>query len=258
MLHRYRRFDGRMRIVALQCEILVAEIVDVFDLRVQVHFGQRPEVTRKLFPDLILMVLIDVQIAKGVHKIARFQSGDLRHHHGQERVGGNVERHPQKKIRAALVKLAAETVAANIELEKGVARRQSHLIQLARIPGRNDQAAAVRGFPYLLDDVVYLIDRAAVGRSPVTPLRTVDAAQIAVLIGPFVPDSHLVVMEILDIRIAAQEPEQLMDDGTQMDLFGGQQRKGFAQREPGLGTEHGQSPDSGAVRGPSPFGQNQF
>ena len=247
-----------MGIVALQSEILIAEIVDVFDLRIQVHPGQWPEIARELFLHLLLMVFIDVQVAEGMNKIARFQSGDLRHHHGQERIGSDVERHAQKEIGAALVKLAAETVAADIELEKRVTRRQRHLIQLARIPGRNDQAAAVRGFPYLLDDVVYLIDGASVGRSPIAPLRTVDAAQIAIGIGPFIPNGHLVFVEILDIRIAAQEPEQFMDDGTQMDLLGGQQRKGIPQREPCLGTEHGQSPDPGAVRGPGSFGQNQF
>jgi len=247
-----------MGIVTLQSEILIAEIVDVFDLRIQVHPGQWPEIARKLFPNLILMVFIDVQVAEGMNKIAWFQSGDLRHHHGQERVGGNVERHAQKEIRAALVKLAAETIAADIELEKRVTRRQSHLIQLTRIPSRNDQASAVRGFPYLLDDVVYLIDRPAVGRSPIAPLRAVDTAQVTIGIGPFIPDSHLVFVEILDIRITAQEPEQFMDDGTQMDLFGSQQRKGIPQREPGLGTEHGQCFDPGAVRGPGSFGQNQF
>ena len=35
------------------------------------------------------------------------ETGNLRHHHSEQRIGSDVERHPEKKIGAALVKLAA-------------------------------------------------------------------------------------------------------------------------------------------------------
>ena len=60
----------------------------------------------ELFARLIEMVLVEMQIAEGVDEIARLQIADLRHHHGEERVGGDVEGHTQKKIAAALVQLA--------------------------------------------------------------------------------------------------------------------------------------------------------
>ena len=67
--------------------------------------------------------------------------------------------------------------------------------------------------------------RAAVGRAPVAPLRAVDAAQVAVLVRPLVPDRHAVFVEIFDVRVAAQKPEQLVNDGLGVQLFRGEQRE---------------------------------
>ena len=54
---------------------------------------------------LIHMVGVDVGIAQCVNEITGFQACDLRHHHQQEGIGGDVEGYPQEDIGTALVKL---------------------------------------------------------------------------------------------------------------------------------------------------------
>ena len=67
---------------------------------------QRPAFAGELFSRLLVVVQIKMEIAEGVNEIARREIDDLRHHHREERVRRNVERHTQEKIAAALVQLA--------------------------------------------------------------------------------------------------------------------------------------------------------
>ena len=50
-----------------------------------------------------------------------------------------------------------------------------------------------------------------------------------------------------DIRVAAQEPEQFVDDRFEMDFLGGEQRETVSQIEPGLRAEDGTRAGAGAV-----------
>jgi hypothetical protein len=50
-------------------------------------------------------------------------------------------------------------------------------------------------------------------------------AQFSALIRPFVPDAHAMFLQIPDVRIAGQKPQQLMDDRFQMQLLGRDQGK---------------------------------
>ena len=70
---------------------------------------------------------IQVRIAEGVHEVAGFQAAHLRHHHGEQGVAGDVERHAEEDVGAALVELAGELAVRHIELEEGMAGRQRHL-----------------------------------------------------------------------------------------------------------------------------------
>jgi hypothetical protein len=97
--------------------------------------------TRELFTRLLDVVGIQVGIAQGVDEIAHFQPADLGHHMGQQRIAGDVERHAQEDVAAALVQLAAELAIGNIELEQAVAGHQRHLLQLGHVPGTDDQPA---------------------------------------------------------------------------------------------------------------------
>src|SRR3954447_7022440 len=81
---RDRRFDRGVRIVFAQNEILEPEIVDAFHGWIQLHPRQRPKPSRKLFPRLLEMILIKMQIAKGVDEFARPQIANLRDHDGEQ------------------------------------------------------------------------------------------------------------------------------------------------------------------------------
>jgi len=128
-----------------------------------------------------------------------------------------------------------------------VARRQRHLPNLAWVPCGDDVPPAVGILFDLRDDLVNLIDVAAVGGAPVRPLRSINAAQIAVGIRPFVPDGHAMVVEPFDIRVAAQKPEQFVNDGLRVDLFRGEQRKRIAQWAADLRAENGKRARAGSV-----------
>ena len=93
----------RMRVIVVETEIVVFELEDVVNLRIYPHCWQRPRVAGKLQLYLLKVIIIYVQIAKGVDELAQLQVADLRNHHCQERIGCDVERHAQKSVGAALV-----------------------------------------------------------------------------------------------------------------------------------------------------------
>ena len=104
----------------------------------------------------------------------------------------------------------------------------------------------------------HLVDDAAVRRRPGAPLLAVDRAQIAVLVGPFVPDRDAVIVEIFDVGVAAQEPQQFVDDRFDVQLLGGHQRKALRQVEAHLMAENRAGADAGAVALFDAFGEHAF
>ena len=58
----------------------------------------------------------------------------------------------------------------------------------------------------------------------------IDRTKIAVLVGPFVPDGDTVVLEVLDVGVAGYEPKEFVDDGFEVNLFGGQKRETFGMK----------------------------
>src|SRR5437763_8236102 len=71
--------------------------------------------------------------------------------------------------------------------------------------------------------------------------------ELAALVGPFVPDRNPMLLEISDVRLAAQEPEQLVDDRFQMHPLRGEQRKTLREIEPQLMAEDRERTDPGAI-----------
>ena len=125
--------------------------------------------------------------------------------------------------------------------------RQRHLLQLADVPGADDQAPALRIPFYLGDDAIDLINHRAVAAAPPNPLRAIDGAEIAALVRPFVPDRHSFFVERTHVCVAAQKPEQLMDNRFQMQLLRCQERKSFPQIEPRLRPEDRERSGPGAI-----------
>ena len=76
-------------------------------------------------------------------EIAGREAGDLRDHHGEERVAGDVEGDAEEEVGAALVELAAQAAVEDEELKQRVARRERHLRDFAGVPRADDEAARV-------------------------------------------------------------------------------------------------------------------
>ena len=95
----------------------------------------------------------------------------------------------------------------------------------ATFHARDDVAAAVGVGADLLDHLRDLVDVPAVGRRPGAPLVAVDRPEVAVLVGPLVPDRDAAVLQPLHVGVAAQEPQQLGEDRPGVDLLGGHQRE---------------------------------
>ena len=66
---------------------------------------------------------------------------------------------------------------------------------------------------------------------------TIDGTKLAILIRPLVPDTHAVVLQVLDIGIALEEPQQLVDDGLEVELLGSQEREALLEVKTHLMTE---------------------
>ena len=170
-------------------------------------------------------------------EIAGTQPGHLRHHHGQERIRGDVERYAKKDIRAALIKLARKTPLRDIELKQGVAGRKRHAVDIRHVPGTHDVAPRIGIGTDGLHHGRYLVDVPPVRRGPAPPLITVDGPQVAFGRGPFVPDGHSVFVQVADIGIPREEPQQFVDDGAQMELLGSEQWETLGQVETHLVAE---------------------
>ncbi len=98
------------------------------------HCWQRVGGTGELEFCLLYVVCIKVCIAECVDEVSEFQVCDLRDHHGEQGVGGDVEGYAEEDICAALVELAGELAVCDVELEEAVAGGECHLINLADVP----------------------------------------------------------------------------------------------------------------------------
>ena len=184
-------------------------------------------------------------------KCAGLEPRDLGDHVGKQSVGGDVEGQPEEHVGAALVELAGEAPLGHVELEQQVAGRQRHLVELADVPGADHEAARLRVAAYLLHHAAHLVDGAAVGSGPRAPLGAVDRPEVAVGVGPGVPDVHVGLVERADVGLAAEEPQQLVDDRAQPQALGGQAGKALGEVEAHLVAEPAQDPGARAVAAPA-------
>jgi ribosomal protein S13 len=78
---------------------------------------------------------VKVRVAARPDELADAEVALLRDHVREQRIGGDVERHAEEHVGAALVQLARELAARHVELEQCVARRERHALELAHVPG---------------------------------------------------------------------------------------------------------------------------
>ena len=119
-----------------------------------------------------------------------------------------------------------------------MARHECHLVEFGHVPSAHDDAAAVRVAFEGVDDLLNLVDVAAVWGGPAAPLHAVHGAKVAVFTGPLVPNGDIAFFEPVVIARTRQEPQQLLNDGTKVDLFRGDERKAFVLVKSHLVTKH--------------------
>src|SRR4029077_18299358 len=131
---------------------------------------------------LVKMIQVQMAVADGPNEFTGLQVALLSQHVRQQRIGGDIEGYAEEDIGAALVELAGKPALSDIELKQGMARLQSHLLQLADVPGADNDAARVRVTAQHRQRRADLIDLAAVSGSPTAPLPTVDGTEFTVRI----------------------------------------------------------------------------
>jgi hypothetical protein len=229
-----------------QPEVLVA-VLEQRRGRVEGQLRERQDLAGELLAHLRQVVGVDVTVAAHPDEVARRQADLLGDHPGEQRVAGDVERHAEEQVGAALVELAGEPAVGDVELEQRVAGRERHLRQRRHVPRGDQHAAGVGIRAQRLQDLGELVDRAAVRGRPRAPLHPVDGAELTVPVGPLVPDAHPVLLQPPDVALAAEEPQQLAEDRAGVHPLGGHQREALAQVEPHLVAEHAQGAGAGAV-----------
>jgi len=245
--HRHGTLDCRVRIVVHDLEVLDRVVEDGCRLPLDDQLRQAARLPRELLLDLVEVVAVDVHITTRPDELSDFQIALLRHHVGQQRVAGDVEGHAQEHVSTALVQLARKPPICHVELEERVARLQLHLRQVGHVPGRHDDASRVGARLDELDRSADLIDRLAIGRSPAAPLNAVHRPQVAVLVGPLIPDVDVLLQQGLDVRLAAQEPKQLLCDQAERHRLGGDEGEALGQVVADLAPKHAQRAGASAV-----------
>ena len=225
-------------VIVFEGEVFVLEVEDGFHVGVDTHPRQGARLTGELQAGLLQMVEVEVSIACGVDEVAGTESCDLCHHHKQETVGGDVEGYAEEGVCTALVELEAESAVGYVELEQDVAGGEVHVTQVGHVPCGNNQSTAVGIVLNLVDDIGNLVDVSAVVVGPAAPLIAVDMSEVAIGVGPFVPDADASFLQPLGVGIAAQEPKEFVDDTLQVELFSGEEGESVVEVKAHLIAKH--------------------
>lgn len=204
------------------------------------------------------MVRVEVQIAEGVNELLWLEVANFGDHHGQEGVGRDVERYPEKNVGAALVQLATQFTVRDVELKKSMAGRQGHEVQFTGVPGAYDVSSAGWFFFDRSNDFFNLIKGITIGFAPIGPLGAVDAAEVTILVGPVIPNGHLVVLQVFYVGVSLDEPKQFVDDGAQVKFLGGEQGELVLERVTHLGPEYRIGAGAGAIVPVGSLGEEAF
>jgi hypothetical protein len=69
---------------------------------------------------------------------------------------------------------------------------------------------------YLIEHLRDLINLLSIGRRPTPPLMSVDWTKVSILICPLIPDRNLVIVQVFDVGVAVQEPQEFNENGSCM------------------------------------------
>ena len=99
----------------------------------------------------------------------------------------------------------------------------------------------------IVDGLGDLVDVTAMAVGPCAPLATVDRSEVAVFARPLIPYTHPVLLEILHVGVAMQEPQKFVNNRFEVQFFGGDQGEALAEVEAHLIAEDAASAGAGAV-----------
>ena len=122
-LDAYLTFDGGMRIIVFESEILIFEAEDIFYVGIDLHPGELARFTGQLSLYLFKMIQIDVGIPQGMYKLSRLKATHLRNHHREQCITRNIERNPKETVTTTLIELQGELAITHIKLKEGMTRR---------------------------------------------------------------------------------------------------------------------------------------
>ena len=236
-----------MGVVVEELEVLETEGKEVLDVRIDPHDWELTGVTGQLLTRLVDMVEVKVDVPESVDEVSRLEVADLRDHHREQGVRRDVEWHAEEGVGRPLVELAAQAAILHMELEQAMARGQGHLLDEGGIPGTHDVAPAVRVVLDSVDELYDLVGMASAGVGPGPPLVAVNGTEVAVLVGPLIPDADPILLEVGDVGVALQEPQELVDDAAQVQLLGRQDGKTLRQVETHLVAEQAEGTGSGPI-----------
>lgn len=134
-LDRHLHVDLRIGVVVLHEKVIESEVFDSINLSLELECREWPWSPLQLLLQRFNVSRVDMCVAQGVDKVARFQVRHMCDHVGQERVTGDVEGHSESHVRRSLVHLAGQLSVAHVELHETVARRKGHYRNVHRIPG---------------------------------------------------------------------------------------------------------------------------
>jgi hypothetical protein len=241
-------------LVVKHLKIFKLVVEDGIRLALDVKRGVGKWLAAELQGHLLMVVAVNVAVAAGPDEVTHIQVTLLGHHVGEQGVAGDVEGHAQKDVGTALVQLAAELgffarvlCRRHIELKERMARHERHFVELGHVPSAHDDAAAVGVAFERVDDLLNLVNVTAIRRGPAAPLHAIHGAEVAVFASPFVPNRHVTFFEPVVVARTCQEPQQLLNDGAQVNLFGGDQREAFVEVKPHLVAKHALGARASAV-----------
>ena len=258
VLHRDRRFDARVRVVAFVLEVppfvledavpCLQRLFRLFSRVCQYELRMRASLARQQKLYLFEVVGVNVHVTTAPDKVPHLQSTLLRHHVGKQRVASDVERNTQKQVGASLGQLARQPAFADVELEECMARRKRHVGKLGHVPGGHDKPARVWIANDLLDHVRDLVDALAVWPLPAAPLCTIHWSELAgFFVGPLVPDVHTLLDERADVGFSSKHPQQLCFDPFGEYLLALDEREILPQGECHLRAEHTQRASASSI-----------
>src|SRR3989338_9790274 len=224
-LHSHRSLDSRIRVILHNGNIFVSEVEKGLHVFVQDKLRQFSRLTCELFARLFNVIAIQMHIAECLYEFPNIITAYVRQHMRQKSITGDIKRHPKKKIRTALVELAGKSALSivigsrSIELKETMTRRQFHLRYFGHVPRTHKMATRIGITLKTLKEHRYLIMKRTVFSFPPSPLFPIDRTQISILIRPLIPNFYVIFLQIFDVRLSLQKPQELMHDRPRIELL---------------------------------------